>query len=446
LAQAKKYDDEKTISYNYGMLGEIFLAKNQIDSALHYFQLGKELKFKLNFDKGIAVSNHLIGQALFAQNDLDSAAVLFNRALQWHREYKNERYQALCLAYLGKIYFAKGKLDSSEIYLTQAKAIAEDKHSIENLVIIEDALFELYRQRGMHSKAYEALKNHYASCDSMRKVKALRNIQSLDVEYHSKQREQEIALLSKDNYINNQRIRVGAVFLIMLALSLVLGVTLYIQRRRNSKMAEANLQHKLSRSQMNPHFVSNAMSSIQSFMYSNSPNEAAKYLGKFANLNRAVLEHSLVDSIPLDDEIAMLSNYLDFERLRLSDAFSYSITVDEDLDTEMLSIPPLFIQPFVENAVKYGVKDMGGKGIITIKFTDYKKYLKVEVLDNGLGVRDENTIEKSDHKSRSTEIVKKRLKLLKGKYKDIPNITIANNGINVEEGVHITIYLPILSC
>ncbi len=444
LEQAIKHDDKRTISYNYGSLGEVYLARNQVDSALHFFELGKRLKIELNFDKGIAVSDHLIGQALYLKNDLDKAEQSFKEALEGHKKFKNERYQSLCLAYVGKIELSRGELDSAEFYLKHAKAIAESKHSIENIVIIEDALFNVYKQKGLHSRAYNALNSYYAWRDSLRQAKALRNIQSLDVEYQTRQREQEIALLSKDNLIKNQRIRVGIVLLVMLALASTLGITLYFQRRKNSKMVEASLQHKLSQSQMNPHFVSNAMSSIQSFMYKNNAAEAAKYLGKFAHLNRAVLEHSLVDSITLEEEIAMLTSYLDFERLRHNNAFSFELCNADDLDTEMIYIPPLFIQPFVENAIKHGVKDMNGDGEVTIRFTDCEKYLKVEIVDNGKGVDKQKVSKDQNHKSRSTEIVSKRLKLLRSKYKDLPKFTITNNGINVDNGVTVTLYLPIL--
>ncbi|HOP04522.1 MAG TPA: tetratricopeptide repeat protein [Tenuifilaceae bacterium] len=446
LNQAIKHNDKRTISYNYGSLGEVYLELNQVDSALHYFELGKTIKNELNLDKGLAVSDHLIGQALYAKKDFSNAEKSFRQALQMHIKYKNERYQALCLAYLGKIELALGNLDSAEEYLKKAKTIAHKKHSIENLVTIEDALFQLYKQKGMHGKAYNALNSYHAYRDSILQVKAQRNIQSLDVEYQTQQREQEIEMLSKDNFIKNQRIRLGLVLLVLLSFTLFLGVALYLQRRRNSKMVEANLQHKLSRSQMNPHFVSNAMSSIQSFMYKNNPDEAAKYLGKFANLNRAVLEHSLVDSIPLEEEVAMLSSYLEFEQLRFNNAFFFTVNIDEELDTEIICIPPLFIQPFVENAVKHGVKDLKGNGRIEVSFTDCNEFLKVEVTDNGSGYVPNKNSELNEHHSRSTEIVNKRLALLRAKYKNLPNITITGSGINIEEGTCVTIYLPILSC
>ena len=443
LEQAIKHDDKRTISYNYGSLGEVYLARNQVDSALHFFELGKRLKIELNFDKGIAVSDHLIGQALYLKNDLDKAEQSFKEALEGHKKFKNERYQSLCLAYVGKIELSRGQLDSAELYLKQAKTLAEGRHSIENLVIVEDALFNVYKQKGLHSKAYNALNSYYAWRDSLRQAKALRNIQSLDVEYQTRQREQEIALLSKDNLIKNQRIRVGIVLLVMLALASTLGITLYFQRRKNSKMVEASLQHKLSQSQMNPHFVSNAMSSIQSFMYKNNAAEAAKYLGKFAHLNRAVLEHSLVESITLEEEIAMLTSYLQFEQLRLNNTFTFSLEVDENLDAEMVNIPPLFIQPFVENAVKHGVKDLDVEGNITVRFTDMNDMLKVEIEDNGLGFNSQ-LANNAKRKSRSGEIVNKRLELLRKKYTNIPSITTAMLDSVTKRGTRVTVSIPIL--
>jgi len=157
-----------------------------------------------------------------------------------------------------------------------------------------------------------------------------------------------------------------------------------------------------------------------------------------------VLEHSLVDSITLEEEIVMLTSYLDFERLRHNNAFSFELFNADDLDTEMIYIPPLFIQPFVENAIKHGVKDMNGDGEVSIRFTDCEKYLKVEIVDNGKGVDKQKVSKDKNHKSRSTEIVSKRLKLLRSKYKDLPKFTITNNGINVDNGVTVTLYLPIL--
>lgn len=439
-----QYDDKRSLSFNYGCLGEIYLAQNMADSAINYFLQSRQLKIETNQTEGIAVADHLLGQAYFAKGQYGKAQEEFQKALPVHIQTNNKRYQALCLAYLGKIDIQLGRLESAWENLSRAREIASSIHSIENLVTIEAALSDYYKGKDNFGKAFEAFANSYAFRDSIISAKAKRNLQALEIEYQTKKKENEIELLSKENIIKSQRIRIGIILLVLLITIFGLMTTIYLQRQRNAKVLEAKLQHKLSRSQMNPHFLSNAMYSIQKFMYNHDTQSAASYLGKFAQLNRAVLEHSLVDSIPLDEEIALLNNYLEFEQLRLNHAFSFSIDVDEDTDVEMIRIPPLFIQPFVENAVKHGVKDLDGDGMIIVRFTDLNDMLKVEIIDNGKGMVAE-PIQSKEHQSRSMEITKKRHKMLRQKFKNLPTFTLSNSNTDNNEGVKVTIHLPILS-
>jgi len=439
-----QYEDKRSLSFNYGCLGEIYLAQNMIDSAIYYFQQSRELKIETNQTDGIAVANHLLGQAYFAKGQYDKAQEEFEKALQIHIKTNNKRYQSLCLSYLGKIDIQQGRLDSAWETLNRAKDIALSIHSLENLVTIETALADYHKQEGNYNKAFDAFASSYAYRDSIISAKAKRNVQALEIEYQTKKKESEIELLFKENIIKEQRIRIGITLLVLLVTIFGLITTLYLQRQRNAKVLEAELQQKLSRSQMNPHFLSNAICSIQKFMHNHDTQSAASYLGKFAQLNRAVLEHSLVDSIPLDEEIALLNNYLEFEQLRLSHAFSFKIDFDEDADIEMIRIPPLFIQPFVENAVKHGVKDLDGDGMVIVRFIDLNDMLKVEIIDNGKGMIAE-PIQSKEHQSRSMEITKKRHKMLRQKFKNLPTFTLSNSNTENNVGVKITIHLPILS-
>lgn len=439
-----EHNDKRSLSFNYGCLGEIYLAQNMADSAIYYFQQSRDLKIEANQTDGIAVANHLLGQAYFAKGELDWAKQEFEKALPIHIQTGNKRYQALCLAYLGKIDIEFDRFDSAWDNLSKAKEIALSVHSLENLITIETALSDYYKKQGDYSNAFEAFASSYAYRDSIISAKAKRNVQALEIEYQTKKKEAEIKLLFKENIIKEQRIRIGITLLVLLVTIFGLITTIYLQRQRNAKVLEAELQHKLSRSQMNPHFLSNAMCSIQKFMYNHDTQSAASYLGKFAQLNRAVLEHSLVDSIPLDEEITLLNNYLEFEQLRLNHAFSFKIDFDEGADVEMIRIPPLFIQPFVENAVKHGVKDLDSDGMIIVRFTDLNDMLKVEIIDNGKGMVSE-PIQSKEHQSRSMEITKKRHKMLRQKFKNLPTFTLSNSNTDNNEGVKITIHLPILS-
>ncbi len=438
-----KHNDKRSLSFNYGCLGEIYLAQSMVDSAINYFLLSKELKIETNQTDGLAVAHHLLGKAYFAKGYHSKAQQDFLTALAVHERVNNKRYQVLCLGYLGKIDIIQGNTYQGGEKLAKAKKLAKSIHSTENLVFIEATLADYYKKIGNYIKAFEAIENSYAYRDSLISIKAKRNVQALEIEYQTKEKQNEINLLSKNNIIKSQRIRLSIIIILLLITTFGLFASIHLQRQRNAKMLETELQQKLSCSQMNPHFLSNAMGSIQKFMYNNDTKSAAKYLGKFSQLNRAVLEHSLVDSVSLDDEISMLTNYLEFEQLRLNNAFAFSIQANDDLDVEMIKIPPLFIQPFVENAVKHGIKGMNNDGQVTIKFTDLEDTLKVEVIDNGKGISS-NTNTTKEHKSRSMEITQKRYKLLKNKYKNLPSFTLVNNDIAGEQGVIVTIYLPIL--
>jgi tetratricopeptide (TPR) repeat protein len=440
---AQTYNDKRTLSFNYGCIGEVYLALNQPDSALLFFQQGKKFKYEAKYDRGIPVSDHLIGQAYFALGDIANAQKAFEEALTGHYKNNNERYQALCLAYLGKIYVSQNLFEKAYDNLNRARQIALRLNSLENLMIIEDALFALYRLTGKPEQAYAALSNKHAYRDSINIAKNAKSIHALEVEHNTRQKEQKIELLSSENRIKSQRIRFGIILIVLMILILILLAVLFTIRQRNAAMVEVGLKHRLSLSQMNPHFVSNAMSSIQKFLYTNDANSAAKYLEKFALLNRAVLEHSLVDCVTLDDEVTMLSHYLEFEKLRMNNSFHFVFEITDDLDVEMIRIPPLFIQPFVENAVKHGVNNMGSEGSISLRFVDQDEFLKVDIVDNGKGIDNNDT--QSNHRSRSMEIVKKRLKLLKHKNKQLPELMIISNP-SPSIGLHVTLYLPILSC
>jgi len=117
------------------------------------------------------------------------------------------------------------------------------------------------------------------------------------------------------------------------------------------------LQLKALRAQMNPHFLYNALNSIQNYITSNDMTHAAKYLAKFAKLMRQSLEYSDVEVISLEKEIAFLENYLFInEKLRFADRMSYRIKVDDDIEEDLIGVPAMIVQPYLENAIEHGLR------------------------------------------------------------------------------------------
>ena len=181
---------------------------------------------------------------------------------------------------------------------------------------------------------------------------------------------------------------------------------------------EKNLnQSKLKaiKSQMNPHFFYNALNTIQSYILSNDKKQAVSYLSKFSTLTRTILEMSEKENITLSDEIKTLGLYLDIEKARFDEDFSYEINIAYDIDIENIKIPSMLLQPYVENAVKHGLLHKKGEKKLTIDFERILDSLKITIDDNGIGRQKSaelNAIKNKDHLSFATEAMQNRIALL----------------------------------
>ena len=214
--------------------------------------------------------------------------------------------------------------------------------------------------------------------------------------------------------------------LIPYASATLLGVALlFIVYRQNyrRKLARAarqkeivNLRLKSVRSQLNPHFMFNALSSIQNLMNKNDVQAANHYLGKFAGLTRHVLHTGEKDLVSLEDELKLLDDYLQMEQLRFH--FSYAIKVDDQINKANTEIPSMLLQPFVENAVKHGVSALHEHGKIEINIEQKNKDLVLSVHDNGKGFGME--IDQEKKSSFGIKLSEQRIKLLNEIYKDKP--------------------------
>ena len=195
-------------------------------------------------------------------------------------------------------------------------------------------------------------------------------------------------------------------------ISLMLVFVLYREKRIRQKHKVELLQQKLLRTQMNPHFIFNALGAIQSYVIKNNSLASASYLSKFANLMRSILTGSRKEFISLDEELDILRNYLTMQQLRFENKFEYFFDIDEALDTQQVMIPPMLTQPFVENAVEHGLKGLDKKGIIKVKVWKEGEMLLISIEDNGMGIGSVHSHKEKKHKSMALEITRERLQIL----------------------------------
>ena len=231
------------------------------------------------------------------------------------------------------------------------------------------------------------------------------------------------------NFKINKPFWLNTFFLIYLGLLIIaLLYTFYkyqiqkIEKKNQLLLDKVNLEKNLNqsklkaiKSQMNPHFFYNALNTIQSFILTNEKKQAVSYLSKFSTLTRTILEMSEKENITLSEEIKTLGLYLDIEKARFDEDFSYEINIGYGIDIENIKIPSMLLQPYVENAVKHGLLHKKGEKRLTIDFERIFDSLKITIDDNGIGRQKSaelNVIKNKDHLSFATEAMQNRIELL----------------------------------
>ena len=228
-----------------------------------------------------------------------------------------------------------------------------------------------------------------------------------------------------------------------------------IQKRNQMVLDKINLEKNVNqsklkaiKSQMNPHFFYNALNTLQSFILSNEKRLAIDYLSKFSNLTRTILEMTEKDFISIAEEIKTLQLYLDIEKGRFDEDFSYEIQVEKNIDQESIKIPTMLLQPYVENAVKHGLLHKQGNKKLTISFEIKNNELHIGIEDNGIGRQKSselNQIKNKNHQSFATKALQNRIALLNEyNHKNISlKIIDKHNLQNQPTGTLVEIIIPI---
>ncbi|MEZ4915550.1 MAG: histidine kinase, partial [Chitinophagales bacterium] len=205
---------------------------------------------------------------------------------------------------------------------------------------------------------------------------------------------------------------------------------------------------KALKSQMNPHFLFNAFNSIQEYIILNNRELASDYLGKFADLMRIYLDHSREKLITLEDEIKASELYLSLEKIRFEDELNYSVSKAKNIDETQVSIPPMLIQPFIENALKHGLLHKKGEKKLNVFFsTNEKQDVICTIEDNGIGRKASAMLQQNNmkkHKSFATSATQNRIELLNmGRQADISlQIEDLSNDKGEATGTKVTLIIP----
>lgn len=229
------------------------------------------------------------------------------------------------------------------------------------------------------------------------------------------------------------------IFIHAFILIIAIGFVYYFYyTKKKLKKQLKRVEQQLILSQINPHFFFNSLTALQSYIFRNDALQAGKFLSTFAKFVRLVLDSSRLELSSIEQEVKILKLYFELQMLRFEDKFEYKIDVDENLEIDLPSIPPLLTQPFIENAIEHGLIQLNEKGIIVIRFLKQNDFIIIEIDDNGIGI--DKTMQHHIRSGRSPHTFAKDLTYVRiEKVKEINNMSVLIDIIdksNVDKNTH----------
>jgi len=409
------------------------LKKYDQSEQYHIKSLTESIK---NHDKnGMAESYNNLGDIYLDKNNYAEALDFFMRSLALRKETKNIKKQIYSYYKLGLIFYKTEEIEKSKEMLTKSLIIAKDlgnTKDIRNAYLLLAKCFE-YQHRYKDAFVYHQLFHQFN--DSLYNETSSQQLAEMQTKYETEKKEQEILLLNKDKKIQEVELiktqdqvkyqkyinYLGVSFTIIVV---VVGVLLFYVYRfkkasEKNKLQKRNLdiENKLLRTQLNPHFIFNSLNAIQNFVLKNNSEMATRYLSDFATLMRYILNNSKKMFVELSNELEVVELYLKLEQIRFNQKFSYTINYSKELDIDFILVPPMILQPFLENSIIHGILNKEGKGKIHIDIIEDGNVLCCNIQDDGVGrkrahIIKNNFIKKSSFSSLGIQINRDRINLL----------------------------------
>jgi tetratricopeptide (TPR) repeat protein len=387
-------------------LGELYENTQQKTRALEYYSNANEAALENKSTDILIKSNFNISNVLRSEGKYLEELELHQRQLASSIEKNDIENQSRENLAIGNVYLELQQPQEAIPYLIQSITQAEQSNILENKSEALKSLSKAYQKQKAFEKSIKAFENYVLIKDSLiaKKEKQLSQQLTVNLSLTEKQKridllEKDVELLTSEQLAREARLRTQRVVIYSLLIGLVvIGLSSWLVYKNAQKRRIANqlLALKSLRSQMNPHFIFNALNSVNSFISRNDEKSANKYLADFARLMRMVMENSQHDFVTLTGEIQLLQLYLSLEHFRFKEKFEYEFVVDESIDTDKFLLPPMLIQPCIENAIWHGLRYKEQKGFLRVAISESKNVIEVLIEDNGIG-RKKSTELKTQH-------------------------------------------------
>ena len=432
----KELGNKMGIAFSYNVIGVAYDLQGKNSEAMDNYLSALRLYESLENKPGMAQGYVNIGIIYKKNGNYTEALNYYLKALTVQEELGRKPNVALIFNNLGILYFEIGDLKEAIIYSEKSIAVAQEIGSVEDLKTAYHNLSEVYSKEGEYEKAFNYYQRFSSMKDSLLDKEKHKQIAEMVAKYESETKEKEIELLSEKSKVQELRIN-NRNYIIYglgggLCLIIIIGLLFLRQNKLRAKQRTTELEQRALRTQMNPHFIFNSLNSIQKFFMESKHEKANEYLADFGNLMRKILENSSKQQITVANEISALKLYLSLEKARLDDMLNYEIKVDGGIDEYHILMPPLVIQPFVENAIWHGIVPKKAPGKVMVSLKTENNLLICTVEDDGIGIEKSKQLKQSGgkkHEPMGMKVTEERVEKVETEA--------------LEPGTRITIHIPI---
>ncbi|MBL4662385.1 MAG: histidine kinase [Flavobacteriaceae bacterium] len=411
--------------------GNCYMKLDQYENAETYYLKAVEICNETNFVQGKMIMIGSLAATYKNMKRFDESETMLLEALVYFEANNQKTSIAASYQQLGQIASMQGFHSASIPHYEKARQLFDEVGNLEYTKNVSQALFIAYSILQDQEKAIAANEVYNSLRDSLETLDRKKISEEMKTKYET----EKIALAKDAAEVKSKRNQNYFIGSIIIGVLILLSSLFFFGRMSARKKAELitmelrETQKRLAlekqyreselkalKSQMNPHFIFNALNSIQEYIILNKKNEASDYLGKFADLIRTYLSHSDTGVISLQEEIESLRMYLDLESLRFEDILTYEMQISDNLSKEMTHIPTMLIQPYVENALKHGLLHKKENRKLRIQFSPSEGgNIQCVIEDNGVGRKQAKEFQERRsplHKSFAAKATEERLNLL----------------------------------
>ncbi len=422
----EKINDITGLAITYASLGDAYAGLGKLDDAIKFYRKALEFNKTINSKVGRILCYDRIANIYITKKEYTQAFDAIETIYYETLILNEPKYLARIKATLGRIQMFMDDLEASESNLLEAykiyKALKIDRSKFAKLCIY---LSEFYEKKKEIEKAYSYFKQGVEVSEKTVGQQNILYVGSLISKYDSQSKEIKIKQLetdAKEKEFESSRIRtVLIIILITLALLWVILYSVYRQGALNNDKKLLVLEQQALQAQMNPHFVFNALNSIKLYIINNEQRQAVYYLNKFSKLIRNILDTSRNKEVSLKEELETMELYVTIENIRFNNEIEYDFKVDETLNLETIKIPPLLLQPFLENSIWHGLssKKENKKVSLMVEKDSEGKAVLITITDTGIGREAAMQIKKTkslNRKSVGIDLTEERLKTFSDNY------------------------------